>query len=75
MQRNAGISGQLAQVLQAVVILALAMRIVPAVRRRRSSHTDTSTDLVTADHEPLGALRPDPVESDAGSAAPGIAAR
>ncbi len=75
MQRNAGISGQLAQVLQAVVILALAMRVVPAVRRRRRGHAGSSGDLAIADEEPLGALRPDPVESDAGSAAPGIAAR
>jgi general nucleoside transport system permease protein len=36
MQRTAGISWQLAQVLQAVVILALAMRMNPAVRSRRA---------------------------------------
>jgi ABC-type uncharacterized transport system permease subunit len=73
MQRNAGISGQLAQVLQAVVILALAMRVVPAVRRRRRRRD--GTDAVTADDEPLGAVRPGAIETDAGSAAPGIAAR
>lgn len=35
MQRNTGVSWQLAQVLQAVVFLALAMRITPRLRRKR----------------------------------------
>ena len=55
MQRNAGISGQLAQVLQAVVILALAMRVVPAFRRPgRSKHR---TDDLTIAEKPLGDVR------------------
>ncbi len=36
MQRSAGVSWQLAQVLQAIVILTLAMRMVPGMRRRES---------------------------------------
>ena len=69
MQRNAGISGQLAQVLQAVVILALAMRVVPAVRtaRRRRGTPPSSGGVAgtggpgesgAAPHdEPLGSVR------------------
>ena len=40
MQRNTGVSWQLAQVLQAVVILALAMKIAPRLWRK-GPHTDT----------------------------------
>jgi simple sugar transport system permease protein len=43
MQRNAGVSAQLAQVLQAVVILALALQ-VTFVRRRRGSGRDAGND-------------------------------
>ena len=44
MQRSAGVSWQLAQVLQAVVILALALRIVVVTRRSRSADRDGATD-------------------------------
>ena len=44
MQRNTGVSWQLAQVLQAVVILALAMHIAPRLWRRRSSADVASHD-------------------------------
>ena len=48
MQRSAGVSWQLAQVLQAIVILTLAMRVVPGMRRRGSSEPtpDLEADVI-----------------------------
>ena len=49
MQRSAGVSWQLAQVLQAVVILALAMRLV--IARRRMADGPPAATLATDVHE------------------------
>jgi ABC-type uncharacterized transport system permease subunit len=53
MQRSAGVSWQLAQVLQAVVILALAMRLV-IVRRRIDTGAPPATAAATATDRPTG---------------------
>jgi len=55
MQRNAGVSGQLAQVLQAVVILALAMRIVFVRRRSRAGGSPANGAEAAPAPVPVGA--------------------
>lgn len=54
MQRTAGVSWQLAQVLQAVVILALAMRIVLVRHRPGRGEADAGADRERGREPPLG---------------------
>ena len=61
MQRQAGVSWQLAQVLQAVVILSLAMQLV-LVRRRRATNVDEGPEGVAA--APVPGHRPEPAGAD-----------
>jgi general nucleoside transport system permease protein len=61
MQRQAGVSWQLAQVLQAVVILSLAMQLV-LVRRRRAVNLEGGPEGVAA--APVPAHRPEPAGAD-----------
>jgi simple sugar transport system permease protein len=58
MQRSAGVSWQLAQVLQAVVILALAMRLVIVRRRdaRGATPAASAVDAVAAERTPPPAM-------------------
>ncbi len=57
MQRSANVSWQLAQVLQAVVILTLAMGVVPFARRWR--RRGPSEEVATVDAEPIGQVAPE----------------